>query len=264
MLTIYWLSYCLIGAISGILAGLLGVGGGIVIVPMLTFLFTAQHLPAVYIMKLALGTSLASIMFTSLSSMRAHHGAGAVHWPVVRRISAGIVAGGMGGSWLAAQLSTRFLKGFFVLFLFYVAIKMLREIRPVAGKETGTAGMLGAGTLIGGISSMVGIGGGTMTVPFMLRCNIPLHHAIGTSAAIGFPIALAGAAGYAINGMTATALPTYSLGFVYLPALAGISLASIATAPIGARLAHRLPVARLKKIFAGLLLVIGTKMLLTL
>jgi uncharacterized protein len=264
MLTIYWLCYCLVGAFSGILAGLLGVGGGIVIVPMLTFLFTEQHLPSALILKLALGTSLASIMFTSLSSMRAHHGAGAVRWPIVRSISLGILAGGFFGSWVAAQLPSRLLKGFFILFLFYVAYKMLRPDPPAASKATGTAGMIGAGTIIGGISSLVGIGGGTMSVPLMLRCNIPLHHAIGTSAAIGFPIAFAGAVGYAINGFKVAALPVHSLGFVYLPALIGISVASIATAPIGARLAHRLPVDRLKKIFAGLLLVIGTKMLLTL
>jgi uncharacterized protein len=261
---IYWLSYCLIGAFSGVMAGLFGVGGGMVIVPMLTFLFTVQHLPDAYILHLALGTSLASIMFTSVSSMYAHHGRGAVDWSIVRRISLGILAGGFFGSWVAAQLSSKFLKGFFVVFLFYIAAQLLRGVTATPRQPTGTAGMLGAGTLIGGISSLVGIGGGTMSVPFMLRCNVPMHNAIGTSAALGFPIALAGAVGYAVNGLKATALPIYSVGFVYLPALFCIALASIVTAPIGARLAHSLPVDRLKKIFAGLLIVIGTKMLLSL
>lgn len=261
----YWLMYCALGGFAGILAGLLGVGGGLIIVPVLTFLFTAQHLPADYILHLALGTSLASIMFTSISSMRAHHGRGAVEWPIVRRITPGILAGTLFGSWVAAQLSTRFLKCFFVLFLFYVAIQMILDIKPKPHRQLpGSGGMFGIGNLIGGISSLVGIGGGTMSVPFMLWCNVPLHSAIGTSAAIGFPIALAGAVGYATNGFTVGALPSYSLGFVYLPALAGITAASVLTAPLGARLAHSLPVARLKKIFALLLVVMGTKMLLSL
>lgn len=257
----YLLLYCALGAFAGILAGLLGVGGGLVIVPILAFLFTSQHLPSTSILHLALGTSLASIMFTSLSSMRAHHGRGAVDWSIVRRISPGILAGGFLGSWVAAQLSTKFLKGFFVVFLFYVAARLLLNITPRPRQPYSAAGMLGFGSLIGGISSLVGIGGGTMSVPFMLKCNVSMHRAIGTSAAIGFPIALAGALGYMANGLAVPALPPWSLGFVYLPALAGISLASMLTAPMGARLAHSLPVARLKMIFALLLIVIGSKML---
>jgi len=260
----FLLLYCLLGAISGILAGLLGVGGGIVIVPMLTYLFTLQQLPDAYILHLALGTSLASIMFTSISSARAHHGRGAVIWSMVRRISPGIVVGGLLGSWVAAQLSSRVLKGSFVVFLFFVAAKLLRNVAPTPRQATGTAGMLGAGTLIGAVSSVVGIGGGTMTVPFMLRCNVSMHNAIGTSAAIGFPIALAGALGYAVNGLKTTALPAYSLGFIYLPALLGIVLASFLTAPLGAKLAHGLPVLKLKKIFGCLLIVVALKMSLTL
>jgi uncharacterized membrane protein YfcA len=181
---------------------------------------------------------------------------------VFRHITPGILAGTFFGSWVAAQLSTRFLKGFFVCFLYYVALQMLLNVRPVPSRQLpGPTGMLGAGSIIGGISSLVGIGGGSMSVPFLVWCNVALHNAIGTSAAIGFPIALAGAAGYVINGFAATPLPSFSLGFVYLPALAGVSFASILTAPLGARLAHTLPVSRLKKAFAFLLLVMGTKML---
>jgi uncharacterized membrane protein YfcA len=255
----------MLGGCAGILAGLLGVGGGLIIVPVLTFLFTAQHLPPEYILHLALGTSLATIMFTSISSMRAHHGRGAVEWRIVARIAPGILVGTLFGSWVAAHLSTMFLKGFFILFLFYVAVQMILDIKPKPHRQIpGTVGMSGIGTLIGGISSLVGIGGGTMSVPFMLWCNVPLHNAIGTSAAIGFPIALAGAVGYTANGLRASGIPPYSLGFVYLPALLGISVVSVLTAPFGARLAHNLPVAMLKKGFAVLLIVMGTKMLLTL
>jgi uncharacterized membrane protein YfcA len=261
---IFWIEYSALGALAGLLAGLLGVGGGLVIVPVLTMLFTVQHLPADHVMHLALGTSLASIMFTSVSSMRSHHGRGAVEWEIVRRITPGIVAGVFLGSWVAAWLSTRVLKAFFMVFLFYVAVQIFLDITPRPRKMAGTAGMIGAGTLIGGISSLVGIGGGTMSVPFMLWCSVPMRKAIGTSAAIGFPIALAGAAGYVLNGLKATSLPSHTLGFVYLPALLGVSLASVLTAPLGARLAHSLPVSKLKKIFAGLLLLLAGKMLVSL
>ncbi len=256
-----WLMYVALGAFVGVLAGLLGVGGGLVIVPVLTFIFTAQHLPDAHILHLALGTSLASIMFTSVSSLRAHHQRGAVDWMVVRRISLGIMAGTFGGSWVAAQLSTRFLKAFFVVFLYYVAIQMLLNIKPKPHRQIpGLTAMFGVGGVIGGVSSLVGIGGGSLSVPFLTWCNIAIHRAIGTSAAIGFPIAVAGAAGYVVNGLSVQ-LPPYSLGFVYLPALAGIAAASIVTAPVGAKLAHSMPVDKLKKIFAILLIVMGTKML---
>jgi uncharacterized protein len=253
------------GAFAGVLAGLLGVGGGLIIVPLLTFLFTAQHLPEAYILHLALGTSLASIMFTSVSSLRAHHARGAVNWQVVRGITIGILTGTFFGSWVAAKLSTRFLTVFFVTFLFYVALQMLLNIKPKPSRSLpGNGGMLGVGGVIGGISSLVGIGGGSMSVPFLVWCNLPMHNAVGTSAAIGFPIALAGAAGYLVNGIAVPTLPDLSLGFIYLPALIGVSFASIFTAPLGVKLAHSLPVAQLKRIFALLLIVMGTRMLLTL
>jgi uncharacterized membrane protein YfcA len=254
--------YVILGACAGLLAGLLGVGGGLIIVPVLVFLFTGQGLPAPIILHLALGTSLASIMFTSISSMRAHHGKEAVNWLIFRRITPGILIGTLFGTWVAAQLSTRLLKGFFVVFLYFVAVQMLLNAKPEPTRQLpGNAGMFGIGSLIGGVSSLVGIGGGSMSVPFMVWCNVPVHRAIGTSAAIGFPIALAGAVGYIINGLSAPGLPPASLGFVYLPPLLGISLASILTAPLGARLAHSLPVASLRKGFALFLIIIGTRML---
>ena len=257
-----WLVYLGLGLIAGLLAGLLGVGGGIVIVPMLVFMFTWQKLPAPYIQHLALGTSLATIVVTSCASVRAHHAHQAVNWQVFRRITPGIVIGTLLGSWVAAQLSTPFLKGFFICFTYYVAAQMLLDIRPKPNRQLpGRAGLSLVGGGIGVISSLVGIGGGSMSVPFLTWCNVKMHNAIGTSAAIGFPIALSGAIGYVANGLTVRGLPPYSVGFVYLPAFIGIATASFCTAPLGARLAHRLPVSRLKKIFALLLLIIGTKML---
>ncbi len=260
-----WLFYLATGAFAGVLAGLLGVGGGVIIVPLLVFTFTAQHLPDAYILHLALGTSLASIIFTSVSSMRAHNRRGAVNWTVMKGLSPGILTGTFFGSWVAAQLSSGFLKFFFVVFLYYVATQLLLDVRPKPHRQLpGTGGMFGVGNVIGGVSSLVGIGGGSLSVPFLVWCNQPVHHAVGTSAAIGFPIAVAGAVGYVVNGLMATGLPSGSVGFIYLPALVGIALASFCTAPFGARLAHNLPVARLKKLFGVFVLLMGTRMLISL
>jgi uncharacterized membrane protein YfcA len=252
-------TYLGVGAVAGILAGLLGIGGGLIIVPMLVFCLTRQDIPQEFIMHIALGTSMASIIFTSVSSFWAHHRRGAVRWMVVRRIVPGILLGTFLGTCVAARMSTDFLKGFFVIFLYYVAIQMLINRKPKPSREVpGQAGMFGVGNVIGVVSSLVGIGGGTLSVPFMMWCNIAVHEAIGTSAAIGFPIAIAGTVGY-ISG-----LPEYSVGYVYLPALVGIACASVVTAPLGVYLAHSLPVDRLKRVFAVLLLAVGTRMLVSL
>ncbi len=260
-----WLLYLVLGSGAGILAGLLGVGGGLVIVPLLVFAFSGQGFPEAHLLHMALGTSLATIMFTSVASMRAHHSRNAVNWPVVRRISPGIVAGTFFGSWVAAHLTTGFLKAFFICFMYFVAAQMLMNVSPPAGRRLpGSSGLIGAGSLIGVVSSLVGIGGGTLSVPFLQWCNLPFKTAIGTSAAIGFPIALAGAAGYIVNGLFVPDLPAGSFGFIHLPALVGVATASFLTAPLGARLAHSLPVPKLKKIFALLLIATGTKMLFSL
>jgi len=254
--------YAAVGAVAGILAGLLGIGGGLVIVPMLFFCLTHQGIPDQMLMHLALGTSMASIMFTAVSSFWSHHRRGAVKWIVVRRIVLGIFVGTFLGTCVAAKLSTPILKGFFVIFLYYVGVQMLTGKKPKPGRQLPEkAGMFGVGNVIGLVSSLVGIGGGTLSVPFMLWCNAPLHQAIGTSAAIGFPIAVAGTAGYIYNGLSATNLPGYTIGYVYLPALAGLIITSVLTAPLGVRLAHSLPVDKLKQTFALLLLVVATRML---
>jgi len=257
-----FLLYIVLGSIAGILAGLLGVGGGLVIVPMLTFAFTLTGIPHEHILHMALGTSMASIVFTAISSLRAHHRRGAVIWVIVTRITPGILVGTFCGSWIAAQLSTNFLKIFFSLFLLFVGTQMLLDMKPKAAREIpGNAGMFGAGSIIGIFSSLVGIGGGTLSVPFMLYHNVALHRAIGTSAAIGLPIAIAGTVGYIVNGFGVSGLPSGSFGYIHLTALCGVAMASICTAPLGARLAHSLPVKNLKKIFAVLLYAVGLKML---
>ncbi|MFH2130900.1 MAG: sulfite exporter TauE/SafE family protein [bacterium] len=256
------LVYLVVGAIAGVLAGLLGIGGGLIIVPMMIFTLNWQEIPHELVMHLALGSSMASIIFTSISSFRAHHKRGAVHWDVVRRIVLGIFAGTFLGATLASRMGTDLLKGFFVIFIFYVAIQMLTSKKPKPSRQIpGNLGMFGVGSGIGVVSALVGIGGGTLSVPFMVWCNLPVHHAIGTSAAIGFPIAIAGTIGYIFNGWGNPALPAFSLGYIYLPAVAGIACASVLTAPLGVRLAHRLPVDKLKKVFAVLLLLVGTRML---
>lgn len=255
------LMYLAVGLIAGLLAGLLGVGGGLIIVPMLVFCFIKQGVAPEVLMHLALGTSLASIIFTSISSALSHHRRGAVAWDIVRRIVFGILIGTFLGTMVASRLSTGFLQAFFCLFLYAVATQMILNKKPKASREMpGNVGMFGVGNVIGVASALVGIGGGTLSVPFMIWCNVAAHRAIGTSAAIGFPIAVAGALGYIVNNLQATGLPAYSLGYVYLPALLFIVCFSVLTAPLGARLAHALPVDKLKRIFALFLYVVATRM----
>lgn len=261
-MTIWWLAYLALGAFVGFFAGLLGIGGGSLMVPVLVMMFTAQAFPAGEVMHLALGTSMATIFFTSISSVRTHHAHGAVLWPVVARITPGIILGTLIGTHVASLVPTRMLALIFTLFICYVSVQMIINLKPQAHRDLpgifGT-GLVGAG--IGFISCLVAIGGGVLSVPFMTWCNVKVHNAIGTSAAIGLPIAVAGALGYLINGWSVAGLPEWSFGYVYLPALVLLSLLSSLTAPIGARLAHKLPVATLKKVFAGLLIALSAKML---
>lgn len=254
-------AFVLLGLSAGFVAGLLGVGGGLILVPALSWIYAQQGFPSAYNIHLALGTSLATIVLTSVASLRAHHAHGAVRWAIVRRITPGIVLGTLGGALAAVWLSDFGLRVFFTIFLFYAATQMLIGFGPRPHRQLpGWPGLTLAGGVIGLVSSWVGIGGGTLSVPFMTWCNVGLHQAIGTSAAIGFPIAVSGALGYALSGQAAAGLPAYSLGFIHLPALAGIVVGSWLTAPLGARFAHRLPVARLKRIFAGLLYLLGLRM----
>jgi len=256
------LYYLLLGAVAGTLAGLLGIGGGLIIVPVLAFIFERQGFDSSIIMHLALGTSLATIVVTSISSIRTHHHHGAVLWPIVSRLSGGIMVGALCGALLANQLASDWLQKIFALFTLLVAAQMALELRPKGGRQLpGRTALAGVGGVIGLVSAIVGIGGGTMTTPFLLWCNTAARNAIATSAACGLPIAVAGAVGYWIAGLGVDSLPANSRGYIYWPALLGVVASSVVFASLGARMTHRLPAAILKKGFALLLLVIGVRLL---
>ena len=256
------LAYLLTGLVAGFFAGLLGVGGGVVFVPVLTIIFTGLGFPARDVLHLALGTSMATILFTSVSSLRAHHGHQAVLWPVMGRMTPGVLVGTLLGAQLAAMVPSRALSIFFVGFMIFVAVQMIAGLRPKPTRSLpGWPGLGLAGIVIGGIASLAAIGGGALTVPYLIWCNVRPHAAIGTSAAVGLPIAIGGSIGYVWNGWGHAGLPPGSLGFVYLPALGVILIASVLMAQLGARMAHRLPIKVLKRVFAGLLLGLSAKML---
>jgi uncharacterized membrane protein YfcA len=258
----WWWAYLAIGLAVGFLAGLLGIGGGMVMVPMLVFVFTAKGFPLEHMMHLALATALATIAFTSLSSVRAHHRHGGVDWAVARTMAPGILAGSLAAALAAGIIPTRPLAIFFTGFMFYAAAQMFVEIKPRAGRQLpGRAGLFAAGAGIGAISSVLAAGGAFLSIPFLAWCNLPLKRAIGTAAANGFPIAVAGTVGYVLQGSRVADLPQWSLGYVYLPALLLIVAASMPMAPLGARLAHRLPVKRLRMVFALMLFALGLRML---
>ncbi len=254
--------FLLCGTIAGVFAGLLGVGGGIVIVPILSVVFPAMGVAPEYVHHMALGTSLASIMVTSIASARAHHGRGAVRWDIFKNITPGILIGTFLGGLVAAHIPSTSLKAFFVVFLYIVALEMLFAKKPTGARQLPKPiGISGVGGVIGLLSSFVGIGGGTMSVPFMSYCSVPIHTAVGTSSAIGFPIALAGTISYMIGGYGLPNLPEGAIGYVNMIAFAGLALASFFTAPLGAKLAHSLPVSTLKRFFAIFLILMATRML---
>jgi uncharacterized membrane protein YfcA len=258
----WWWAYLVIGVSVGFLAGLLGIGGGMIMVPMLVFVFTAKAFPADHMMHLSLATSMATIVFTSISSVRAHHLHGAVDWRVARAMAPGIVAGALAATLVAGFVPTRALAVFFALFMLYASLQMFFEVKPKPARQLpGAAGLFGVGAGIGALSSVLAAGGAFLSIPFLARCNVPLKRAIGTAAANGFPIAVAGTVGYVLNGLRVSGLPDGSLGYVYLPALAIIVAASMPAAPLGAKLAHRLPVKRLRIVFALMLLALALRML---
>ena len=253
----------LLGLCTGFLAGLLGIGGGMLMGPFLTLILTNRGLGADLAVKMAIATSMATIVVTSLSSVRVHHQRGSVRWDIVKRLAPGILIGGalasvgmfsiLKGTWLAV---------FFGLFVSVSATQMLRNKLPQPNSEMpGSFGQMGAGGLIGFLSGLVGAGGAFVSVPFMVSRNVPMRSAVGTSAALGFPIALANTVGYVISGSAISALPDGALGYVWLPALAVIGACSVLTEPWGAKVAHRVPVAQLKRIFAMLLYCLAAYML---
>jgi uncharacterized membrane protein YfcA len=256
------LAYVGLGLFTGFFAGMLGIGGGLVMVPALTMMFAAQAgFPQAEVLHLALGTSMATILFTSLSSLRAHHKHGAVLWPVVYQITPGILLGTLLGTLFASNVPARPLAIFFTLFVCFVAVQMILNFKPKPSRDLpGAGGVFAVGSGIGAVSALVAIGGGSLTVPFLTWCNVRVQNAIGTSAAVGFPIAAGGSLGYIFNGWGHSELPAWSLGYIYLPAFAWLVPSSMLCAPLGARLAHRLPVVTLKRIFAGVLIALAAKM----
>lgn len=258
-------SYIGLGVIAGFVAGLLGVGGGLIIVPVLIVIFQSNNFTADIIVHMAIGTSLASIVFTSMSSIYAHHFQHkAVQWDIVKRLTPGIIFGALLGAVIADFISAKILQKFFGVFELLVAFQMALNIKAHAARTLPKlAGMTSAGTGIGVISAIVGIGGGTLTVPFLSWCNIKIQNAVATSSACGLPIAIAGSVGFIITGWNEAALPEYAFGYVYWPAFLAIVISSMLLAPLGAWLAHRLSAAKLKRSFSLVLFVLGMKMLLS-
>ncbi|MDD2879253.1 MAG: sulfite exporter TauE/SafE family protein [Rhodoferax sp.] len=257
------LELALLGLCSGFLAGLLGIGGGMVMVPFITVILSERGVGGELSVKMAIATSMATIVFTSISSVRAHHKRGAVRWDLVKSFAPGIVVGAAIASMgVFAALKGSSLALFFALFVGFSATQMFLDKKPAASRQIpGGAGLMGAGGVIGFISGLVGAGGGFISVPFMTWCNVAIHRAVATSAALGFPIALANAVGYVLSGSHLADLPPYSLGYIWLPGLAVIASCSIFTAPVGASAAHKLPVKRLKRVFASILYLLAAYML---
>jgi len=255
--------YLALGAVAGVLAGLLGIGGGLVLVAALVWLLPSQGVPAAMAVHVALATALASIVLTGLSSAWSHHRRGSVLWPTVAWLVPGVLVGGWLGSLLATQLDGGLLRAFIAIYCYLAALQLgldwprSRARRPDAPRGPAYTA---AGSGIGAISALVGIGGGSMTVPLLVWRGVRPVLAVGTSSACGVAIALASAAGYALHGPVDAALPPGSWGYVFLPAAAAIALASVLTAPLGTRIAHRISGQSLRWVFAVFLVLVGTSL----
>lgn len=263
MLIDLFFTYIGLGVIAGFVAGLLGVGGGLIIVPVLIIIFQSNNFSPDIIVHLAIGTSLASIIFTSLSSIYAHHFRHhAVRWDIVKQLTLGIVVGAFAGAVLADFVSASNLQLIFGFFEISVAIQMALNIKAHAGRKLpNKAGMIMAGSGIGVVSSIVGIGGGSLTVPFLSWCNIKIQQAIATSSACGLPIAIAGCVGFIVTGWNEVTLPKYTFGYIYWPAFIMIVISSMLMAPVGAWFAHWISAEKLKRVFSIALLMLGLRML---
>ena len=257
---IFLFAYALLGAFTGLMAGLLGIGGGLVLVPSLVMLF-APVFAENQIMHMALGTSMASIVFTSFFSARAHYRLNNVVFSLVQTMGIGVFVGTLLGTFLTNLIPAKPLAIFYTAFVVFTAINMFRQInRQANGTLPSKKIQTLIGTLIGTLSSIVSIGGGSLIVPFLNDCGLPLKRAIGTSSAIGVILATGGTLGYALHGFLQNNAP-YSLGYIYLPALLPLVVASHLTAPLGARLTQKCPVKRIKQFFAWLLVILALKML---
>ena len=255
-------SFLGLGLVAGLLAGMLGIGGGVVVVPVLIWIFQHHGLPPAIVPHLAIGTSLAAIVFTSMSAIRAQQKRRAIDWPVVRLLAPATLLGGFASGYLAGFIPAPALKGLFATFLLFVGTQFILDWKPAAHwRLPGRGGLWGVGLGIGSLSALLGIGGGNITVPFLHACNVELRRAIAISTALGLPIALFGAAGFVLSGWGNALLPSATVGYVSLPALAAIAGAAVLTAPLGVRLAHGLPVRQLKRVFGVLVLAISLNML---
>ncbi|MBA1201601.1 sulfite exporter TauE/SafE family protein [Pseudomonas capeferrum] len=255
--------YLLLGACAGVLAGLFGVGGGIIIVPVLVFTFTLQGFDPSVLTHLAVGTSLATIVFTSINAVREHHRLGAVQWPIFAWMTVGILVGAAVGAKTASLIQGPILQKIIGVFALVIAAQMAADFKPKASRGIPGRPMLTAvGGVIGWASAIFGIGGGSLTVPFLISRSLPMQKAVATSSACGLPIAIASALGFMVLGWNEAHLPAHSFGYVYLPALLGIALTSMFFARYGARLAHRLSPRLLKRLFAALLFCVGLSFLL--
>lgn len=252
--------YLALGAAAGTLAGLFGVGGGIIIVPALVFAFGLQDIAPEVVMHLAVGTSLATIVVTGASSAYGHWQKGSIYLPWLKVLLPGLVLGAVLGVFVAGGLSATVLGTLFGVFVVLVAVKMLLGIAPKPGSvPPGTLAMGVAGAIIGSVSALFGIGGGTLTVPWLSRCGASMTRAVGTSAACGLPIALTGALTFIVVGLGNPLLPAAATGFVMWPAFFGVVLASVPFARVGVKLAHVLPAQVMRYAFAALLLVVGVR-----
>ena len=253
----------LFGVFAGFLAGLFGIGGGLVLVPFFIWLFTRQGFAENHVMIMAVATSLATIIVTSISSVLAHNRLGSVLWKVVFKLVPGILAGALVGALIADYLPETSLKTIFALFLLMVCLQMAFQLKPVAGElQFNSVYYVIAGSLIGILSAILGIGGGTLTVPLLLKYHFPMRNAVAISSACGLPIAIAGTLSYALLGWQQTNLPDGSVGYIYLPAFFAIIVTTIITAPLGAVLANRLPTPQLKRYFSVLLFIVAIRLLL--
>lgn len=261
MLEIFAL-YLVVGVFAGIVAGLFGLGGGVIIVPVLIAAFSASGFSQHQLTHLAIATSLATIVITSISAVFAHLKRKSLSWPLVLSMVPGVVIGAAVGGWLASGLNASLLQICFGFFLIFAALQMvLRQflVSPDSGQRELPAPFWRSGValVIGCLSSVFGIGGGSLTVPFLSWYRVPMPQAVASASALGLPISISGTVTYVVAGLQQTDLPASAYGYVYLPAFFGIVLASIPSARVGAGLAHRLPEVGLRRVFAGLSFLLG-------
>jgi uncharacterized protein len=255
-------TYLAVGAAAGLIAGMLGLGGGVVFVPALAATFATLDLSGPALMHFAVGTSLAAIVPTSVSSVIAHARRGAVDWGVASALIPGLMPGALLGSAIADQLPSDALARIFGTFVTVVAVQIFLDARAPGRRPLPGRAALGAwGGVIGTASTVLGIGGGSLTVPLLSYCRMPMARAVATSSACGLVLGVIGAAGFLYAGLDRPDPPPWSTGYVYWPAFAGVVFASVLTAPLGARAAHRLPTATLRRIFAVVLAGTGVRML---